>query len=114
MGKESILYLDDFKRGKMEETILTTAEDREYIQQLITLRDLRNNGMSRMEVIGLIQTLTRADFGTAENHWYYCRRKKRFPELKNNGQRRRNWRRQQKRRNRRLIRQWRRIRNGTS
>ena len=58
MGKESILYLDDFKRGKMEEKILTTAEDREYIQQLITLRDLRNNGMSRMEVIGLIQTLT--------------------------------------------------------
>ena len=79
VGKESILYLDDSKHDKMEEKILTTAEDREYIQQLITLCDLRNHDMSRMEVIVLIQTLTHADFGTVENHWYYCQRRMWFP-----------------------------------
>ena len=35
--------------------MLTTESDRVYTQKLITLCDLENNGMSRMEVIGIIQ-----------------------------------------------------------
>ena len=78
-----ILYLKDFSRG--ETKTLTTDFDHVYIQQLITLRDLRNNGMSRMEVIGIIQKMTKASFEKAEQHWYYCRREKKLPELKNHG-----------------------------
>ena len=59
--------------------------DRDYIQELITLRDLNNNGMSRGEIIGIIQTITGASFKKAEQHWYYFRKAKLFPKLNNNG-----------------------------
>ena len=87
-GKEGdTLYLDQFQRQKKSASnkSLTTELDRTYLQQLITLRDLKNNGMTRKEVIGVIQKLTGADFDTAQNHWYHCRRKQLLPELKNHG-----------------------------
>ena len=37
-----------------------------------------------MEVIGIIQEMTKAYFEKTEQHWYYCRRKS-FTELNNNG-----------------------------
>ena len=36
-----------------------------------------------MEVIGVIQKMTKASFKKAKQHWYYCRRAKKFPELNN-------------------------------
>ena len=78
MGVSSIIYLKYFTRG--ETKTLTTELDLVYIQQLITLRDLRNNGMSRMKVIGIIQKMTKASFEKVEQHWYYFRRTKTFPE----------------------------------
>ena len=71
-GVSLIVYLKDFTRGG--KIMLTNELDRVYIQQLITLRDLKNNGMSRMEFIGVIQKMTRASFEKSEQHWYYCRR----------------------------------------
>ena len=65
--------------------MLTTELDRAYIQELITLRDLKNNGMSRGEVIAVIQRLTGSSFMQAENHWYYCRQAELFPKLKGHG-----------------------------
>ena len=38
-----------------------------------------------MEVIGIIQKMTRDSFEKSDQHWYYCGRAKKFPELKNNG-----------------------------
>ena len=58
MGGSSLLYLKDFCRT--EKKIMTSELDREYIQELITLQDLNNNGMSRGEVIGIIQIITGA------------------------------------------------------
>ena len=84
MGGLDTLYLKDFTR-KEENCMLTTELDRVYLQELIALRDLRNNGMTRREVIHLIQQLTGATFEKAEQHWYYCRRSKLFPELKGHG-----------------------------
>ena len=52
-GVSSIIYLKDFTRG--ETKMITTDLYRVYIQKLITLCDLKNNGMSRMEVIGIIK-----------------------------------------------------------
>ena len=83
-GVSAIVYLSDFERSK-ETKMLTTVLERLYIQELITLRDLKNNGMSRGEVIAVIQRLTGASFITAENHWYYCRNAKLFPKLKGHG-----------------------------
>ena len=42
--------------------MLTSELDRDYIQELITLQDLKNNGMYRGEVTGLIQTINDASF----------------------------------------------------
>ena len=56
MRGSEYLYLKDFERGRMNDTrSLTSKVDREYIQHLIVLRDLRNNGMTLPEVFGLIQ-----------------------------------------------------------
>ena len=63
-GVSSIIYMKDFTRG--ETKTLATELDRVYIQQLITLKDLKNNGNSRMEVIGVIQKMTKAYFKKAE------------------------------------------------
>ena len=82
-GVQLIIYLKYFAQG--ETKTLTTELDRVYIQQLITLCDLKNNGMSRMEVIGIIQKMTKAYFEKAEQHWYYCRRGGKFPESRNHG-----------------------------
>ena len=38
-----------------------------------------------MGVIGVIQKMTKASFEKAQQHWYYCRRAKKLPELKNHG-----------------------------
>lgn len=84
-GKDSIIYLKDFQRQKEDARTLTCDGDRDYLQQLITLRDLKNNPMSRAECFGVIQTLAGVDFKTAENHWYHLQRKKLLPQLKNNG-----------------------------
>ena len=59
----SIIYLKDF--ALVEIKTLTTELGRVYIQQLITLGDLKNNGISRMEVIGVIQNFTIAYFEKA-------------------------------------------------
>ena len=40
--------------------MMTSELYRDYIQELITLIDLNNNGMSRGEVIGIVQTITGA------------------------------------------------------
>ena len=86
MGITDVFYLKDFERGRnVNSKSLTSELDRDYIQHLIVLRDLKNNGMTRGEVIGLIQKMTCASFETAEQHWYYCRRAKLMPELKNHG-----------------------------
>ena len=45
-----------------EKKLMTSELDRDYIQELITLRDLKNNGMSRGEVIEIIQKITGASF----------------------------------------------------
>ena len=42
--------------------MLTSELDRDYIQEMITLRYLNNYGMSMGEVIGIIQTITGASF----------------------------------------------------
>ena len=65
--------------------MLTYEFDCDYIQELITLGYLKNNGMSRGEVIGLIQTITGASFKKSEQHWYYFRKAKLLPKLKNHG-----------------------------
>ena len=59
LGVLSLLYLKDFCRTDKTK-MLTSKLDRDYIQELITLRYLKNNFMSRREVIGLIQTITGA------------------------------------------------------
>ena len=41
--------------------------------------------MSRMEVIGVIQKMTKDYFEKSDQHWYYCMRSKKLPELKNHG-----------------------------
>ena len=84
MGGLDTLYLNDFS-GKEDNNMLTTKLDRVYLQELIALRDLKNNGMTRREVICVIQQLTGATFEKAEQHWYYCRRSELFPELKDHG-----------------------------
>ena len=58
-----IIYLKGF--ALVEIKTLTTELGRVYIQQLITLGDLKNNGISRMEVIGVIQNFTIAYFEKA-------------------------------------------------
>ena len=65
--------------------ILTSELDRDYIQGLINIRDLKNNGMSRGEVIGLIQKITGASFKKSEQNCYYLRKAKLFPKIKNHG-----------------------------
>ena len=60
----SIIYLKDFARG--EKKMLTAELDRVYIQKLITVKDLNNNGMSRMEFIGVIQKITKDYFYKAD------------------------------------------------
>ena len=62
--------------------MLTTELDCVYTQKLITLFNLENNRMSRIEVIGIIKK-NKAYFEKAQQHWYYCRRATKFPELKN-------------------------------
>lgn len=85
-GKDAVVYLDEFRRGeKVAGKMLTSEETRDYLQELIVLRDLKNNPMTRGEVIGTIQMMCFCDFKTAENHWYYLRRKKLLPECKNHG-----------------------------
>ena len=59
--------------------------DRDYIQHLIVLSDLKSNGLTRGEVIIIIQKITCASFEIAEKHWYYFWREKLFPEQKNHG-----------------------------
>ena len=54
LGVLSLLYLKVFCCTEKTK-ILTYKLYRDYIQELITLRDLKNNCMSRGEVIGLIQ-----------------------------------------------------------
>ena len=77
-------YLDMFKcEKKSNPKMLMSEEDRNYLEQLISLFNLNNNVMYHQEVIGVIQTLTIFDFYTAEAHWYYLRSKKLLPELKN-------------------------------
>ena len=49
--------------------MMTSDLDREYTQELITLRDLNNNGMSRGEVIGIIQIITGSLQKKSEQHW---------------------------------------------
>ena len=84
MRGSEYLYLNDFERGRRNDTqSLTSVVDREYIQHLIVLRDMRNNGMTLPEVFGLIQKLTNCSHSQAKQHWYYCQRKKLLPELKN-------------------------------
>jgi len=87
MKGSEYLYLKDFDRGVNQYSTrsLTSELDRAYIQQLIVLRDMHNNGMTRTEVIALIQKLATCSFAKAEQHWYYCRRMKFFTELKNHG-----------------------------
>ena len=51
-GVLSIIYLKNFSRGKK---MINTELDSFYIQQLITLRNFKNHGMSRMDFIGIIQ-----------------------------------------------------------
>ena len=63
-GVSFIIYLNYSARGKTK--TLTAELDRIYIQQLITLCNLKNNGMSIMEFIGVIQKMTKAYFKKAE------------------------------------------------
>ena len=64
---------------------MTCKLDRDYIQELIALRDLNNNCVSIGEVIGIIQKMTGASFKKDKEHWYYCRKAKLLPKLKNHG-----------------------------
>ena len=89
-GKIYVVYLDTFDLCKKTEglstSLLLTLEDRDFIQQLVSLRDIPNNGMLQGEVIALIQTRCTVDFKTAENHYYYLRKPKQLPMLKSHGQ----------------------------
>ena len=77
-GKIDVVYLDTFYRGKKTEGLsirsLSTHEYCDFIQQLVSLRDIRNNGMRQGGVIALIQTMCTVDFKTAENHYYHLRK----------------------------------------
>mmetsp|Transcript_8725 Transcript_8725/g.18452 ORF Transcript_8725/g.18452 Transcript_8725/m.18452 type:complete len:656 (+) Transcript_8725:167-2134(+) len=83
LGLDPSSYLDDFNKVEKKKT-LTTEADRNYIKDLVARRDLKSDGMTGREVIAVIQTLSGANFKTAENHWHYLRRKNLMPELKNN------------------------------
>ena len=67
-GKIGVVYLDTFDRRKKTEGLSTRfmsmLEDRDFIQQLVSLCDIHNNGMRRGEVIALIQTMCTVDFKT--------------------------------------------------
>ena len=51
LGVLSLIYLKDFCRTEKTK-IMTSELDREYIQELITFRELNNNGMSRGGLLG--------------------------------------------------------------
>ena len=59
LGVSSPIYLKDLYRTEKTK-IMTSELDRDYIQELTTLRDLKNNGMYRGEVVGTIQIITGA------------------------------------------------------
>ena len=84
LGALSLLCLKYFCHT--DKTKMVTSElDCEFIQELVTLRYLKNNGMSRGEVIGIIQTITDASFLKTEQHCYYFRKSKMLPKLRNHG-----------------------------
>lgn len=77
MGGLDCLYLHDFSCHSNGSTRSLISElDRNYIQQLIIIRDIHNDCMTRPEVIVLIQKMANCNFVKAEQHWHYCRRKK--------------------------------------
>ena len=56
LGVLSLLYLKN-SCCTDKKKMMTSKLDRDYIQELITLRELKNNGMYREEVIGITQTI---------------------------------------------------------
>ena len=88
-GKIDVVYLDTFNRCKKTEGLSTrsllTLQDRDFIQKLFSLRDIRNNGMRQGEVNTLIQTMCMMDFKTTEDQYYYLRKSKKLPMLKSHG-----------------------------
>ena len=73
------------ERGTKNGHMLTTEEDREFIQKVVKMRDENNNGVAWTEVISLIMTLTCASRIRGTNHFNYLRWKKMLPDLKNHG-----------------------------
>ena len=81
------IYGDVESEPKNESALLTTENDRNFIQGIIKMIDENNNGMSRAEVIYLTMTLTGASRIQATNHFNYLHRCKMFPDLKIMGRR---------------------------
>ena len=70
LGASSLIYLKYL--GRTEKTKMLTSElDCNYIQELTPIKELKNNEMSRGEIIELIQTITGASLKKSELHWYY-------------------------------------------
>ena len=65
-------YLSKFERKHVHVTnkqaSLTSEDDCEFLQKLITLRDKNKNGMSRIECIGTLMVITMAHKRKAELH----------------------------------------------
>ncbi|KAG7372912.1 hypothetical protein IV203_033636 [Nitzschia inconspicua] len=65
---------------------LLSENDIAFLSECITKRDESNNGMSRKEVIRMVQEIAQcSSFMTAENHYDYLVRKKKLIGVKRNG-----------------------------
>ena len=64
---------------------LTTVADRDFLQSLATVRDNRNAGMGRKEIIAIISNMQGVPLKTAENHYDHLIRSKQLKELKKDG-----------------------------
>ena len=64
---------------------LLSKNNLDLVKGIIKARDMRNNGMNRKDVIGLISYLGQVKSVTAENHFDYLIRSGKLADLKKNG-----------------------------
>ena len=64
---------------------LTTKDDSDFLQSIVTLQEKNNRGMSRPEVVGTIMAITLTHKRKAELHFDCLQRSKQLPKLKGYG-----------------------------